>query len=278
MSVAFEELEDSPKINFSRSTGKGQAVRKFLIAWGDYNNFIFDLLGYWTVIGGVSVFVNATMIFPGWSQLLADDIAIEPFVNSPDSKVIPLLTSDPNSFEKALVTVTYKPKPDTTNNHPGPTTPDGTTLEFSSDVASEMLTLPGHQLYWKNDATVPLDATKVKGTPIGSEDFSFTWSRVPYPPWTAIIAQKGTVNNATFAGHAQGKLLFLGAQRRIQFQVNAVSLWTLTYHFKSRTEEWNKEYKPDDTGSVGPGWVAVYDKSGNKLLSETNFNTLFAFG
>jgi hypothetical protein len=279
MSVPFEELEDSPRISFSRTGGRGQAVRKFLIAWSDYTNFILDLMGYWTLVGGVSTYVQSTVSFPNWPNLLADDVDIQPFSTSPDSKVIPSLSSDPNSFEKALVTVTYRQVQDDSNRHPGPSVPSGTILEFSSEVAAEMMTLPGHQLFYKSGmSTWALEASQVGGEPIGSEDFNFTWSRVPYPPWAAIIAQKGTLNNATFAGHDPGKLLFLGAQRRIQFQVNQVSLWTISYHFKSKTKKWTEKYKPTAAGGFGPGWYDLVDGGGNPLLDSTNFNTLFAFG
>ena len=78
MSVAFEELEDSPRIHI-REQGT-LATRVFRVAWDDWRQFVEALLGSYQIVGCSYVFVPP-LEFPGLPNLVVSDVRIEPFAD-----------------------------------------------------------------------------------------------------------------------------------------------------------------------------------------------------
>lgn len=276
MPVSFEELAPSPVLHVTRRGQGSSGTRIFLIDWADYPEFLGDILGRQYVVGGEVVIDTAVSTFPGAPKLIADEVSIESFDERPGSHAVSL-SGTHNSYQKAKVTVQYRPleASDSTNPPDSPEVPSGTFLEFTSEGTGEFLTVPGTGWKWSNGD--PLSPEANKGIIVGSETFSFTWSRVPQPPWSTITAAKGKLNQGSFAGHAEGHVLFLGAQRRKAFDINpdAQTLWTLTYQFKARSQDWRKSYRSEPAGEVG--WKFVSDANGAYPYQLTDFQSLFQF-
>jgi hypothetical protein len=282
MPASFEELLGSPKFAVSRD-GNVSYHREFTCAWSDRFTFFWDLWGRWINYGGTSILVTApaNLGYIGLPNYIADNVNCQPYSGggeqAPTTQTFGISGGE-NNYTLAHFTVDYKPFPGSEDNSPDkPDVPEGTYLEFSSEVSSEFLTLPGNKLYWGTFAEANKLPDEVNGgIQIGSEDFQLTWSRVPVPPWSAIEDKKGKVNSSTFMGHAAGHVLFMGASRRRMFQLQDTALWTIGYHFKTRSEDWRKQYRTEPAGNAG--WEFVVDADNNKLYETTSFDSLFQFG
>jgi hypothetical protein len=283
--VSFEEISDSPQLTISAKATQISAVRKFLIDWADYPTFITQLLGGWSITGTGAAQSYPPSVFPGWPQLLADNVNMVPFDDAVQSQTISNASNAHNAYTKALVTVNYKPfvlngAGGNNNRMPGePDVPDGTFLDLESEAASEMLTLPGHTVFWYTSgayASNPVDSNQNAGIEIGCEEFRLTWSRVPNPPWSIIQAAVGLLNNASFLGYGTRQVIFQGCSRKRSFQIQDKNLWTLTYKFKCRSIRWDYFYRSFPAAKVG--FDKIVDASGADILGSTTFNNLFKFG
>ena len=282
MPVAYEELEGSPRLSQNRTTQTG--VRKFLVNWSDHVQFSLDLWGGWTVVGSSKILLP-TARYPGLPHLWVSDVQVEPFGDKITANSQSLLSSDgPNSYEKALVTVKYEPIPGGSNDAGGkdskpgdsggtaPTAPEGTSLEFSCEDAVELITIPGRNLKWQADNKALGDDRPVT-VEYGTENWTFSWSRVPSPPWTSIRIKRGAVNNATFCGEPEGHVLFIGTRAKRMYAPNASPLWSIDFRFKTRSEKWNKSFRQSTSS-----WETVVRDDGSALYAGADFLSLFALG
>src|SRR4051812_34060711 len=76
MPVAFIELEGSPTIEVR--DGQIAAARVFRVAWDDLTQFVNELWGSWSIVGGTFVFTLPAE-FPGLPLCIVHEIAAEPF-------------------------------------------------------------------------------------------------------------------------------------------------------------------------------------------------------
>src|SRR5947209_17764449 len=76
MSVSFEELEGSPRLQVGE-TGM-TAWRSFRVAWADWPDFCRELIGSYRVVGGSFVF-TAPREVPGFPNLVLSGIELVPF-------------------------------------------------------------------------------------------------------------------------------------------------------------------------------------------------------
>ncbi len=188
----------------------------------------------------------------------------------------------------ALVTATYRTAFDS-DNQPRPATPavpSGTYVTYQSDVAAEYVTTPGRVWRWNDSPdNPPLAADVNPGVIIPQGAFQLDWQRVAAPPWDAIRALRGKVNQAEFLAHPAGCVLFLGAEASREFHfLPEGGFWRVAYRFQENTKElsdgsqvgWNYFYK--ETPVDGEHWVAIQDSSGNLPYAEGDFTELFEFG
>ena len=268
MSVSFDELENSPQITVQ--DGRLAARRTFLIAWDDWPAFVGELYGAHTVVGGVASYTPPAA-FPGNSTLLVQEIQVEPF--PPDRPLVGTLSSlssGPTRYPLARVTTGYRYRP--TPDSRWPTVPNGTILEYLSDLAAEYATMPGRFWRWRSHPDQKLPDDIAPGLLIPCEDIHLRWSRVPLPPWGTIRSTRGLVNSGDFLGNAHGTVLFLGAHVRRDFQVIDTGLWQIDFHFKVKEPGWSYAFKRD------AGWQIIEDETGTTPYEETDFSGLFAFG
>ncbi|HZZ73623.1 MAG TPA: hypothetical protein VFE24_15325 [Pirellulales bacterium] len=268
MSIAFEELEQSPQI--AVENGRLAARRLFLIAWDDWPGFVQELYGSHAIVGGTPVFTPPAA-FPDQPNLIVERVQVDPFpADRPTVATLDDLATATNRYPFARVTADYRFVPAAESRLP--TVPDGTIVEYASDLAAEYLLRPGRTWRWRAtpDQTLPDDVAP--GLLVPCEDLHLRWSRVPLPPWTAIRAARGWVNDDDFLGNATGTVLFLGAHVRRDFQVIDTGLWYLDLHFKVKEPGWNYAFKAD------AGWQIIEDQSSQTPYQEADFTALFAFG
>jgi hypothetical protein len=288
MPVAFEELENSPRMRISEEGIT--AWRVFRIAWNDWPAFARELIGSYRVVGNSFVF-SAPLEFPGFPNLVVADLAVEPFdPESPDGTGVATLRSTPNQYTSggARVTATYTTAFDVSNQpRPElPTVPNGTYLTYRADLSAEYITTPARNWRWKdppNNGPLPEDLNPGLLIPQGS--FSLTWHRVALPPWNTIRALRGKVNLATFVGAPPGTVLFHGARIKRKFHfIELGGFWEVEYSFQENTKElttgakvgWNYFYK--ETAVSSQHWVEIEDADANPPYKSGDFSALFLFG
>ncbi|MBI2826702.1 MAG: hypothetical protein HYX69_18680 [Planctomycetia bacterium] len=287
MSVAFEELEGSPRIRVNEQGTT--AVRVFRVAWTDWQDLAHELIGTFRVVGLATQFVPP-ITFPGLPNLIVSDLTVEPFdPGNPDGSAGVTLGARTNAYPAggAKLTATYRTMLDerTPSRKDLPKVPDGTFLTYSADLGSERLAVPGRAWRWSamSSERVPDDVNP--GVLVPSGVFTLRWQRVPAPPWTKIRELRGKVNNAAFVSATAETVLFLGARvsRRFQF-VDDGGFWNLDYTFAENTKTladgltkvgWNYFFR--ETAIAGQHWLAIQDADGNPPYAAGDFLQLFQF-
>jgi hypothetical protein len=285
MPIPFEELDGSPR--FRIAEGGTTAVRRFLVAWPNWQAFARELLGTYQVVGAGFSFIAPSHVL--LDNLIVAELAVDPW---PEEKITsgPMLSlaSSPNDYPYAVVTAHYRTLYDQ-NNRPRPDLPDvpaGTVLTYTADVGAEYLTVPGRTWHWvapPDDPKLPEDQSPGLLVPSGA--YQLTWRRVPQPPWDAIRRLRGHVNGAAFVAAPAGTVLFLGARVQREFQfLEEGGFWRIEYSFLESTKElsdgtlagWNHLYK--ETAVAGEHWVPIADADDNPPYPDGDFNDLFQFG
>ncbi len=283
--TAFEELDDSPRFHITESGTS--AVRRFLVAWSQWQSFARQLVGSFQIVGSGFSFVIPSHVL--LNNLIVSELTVDPWpADKITSGALFSLGSSPNAYPHALVTATYRTIYDHDNrSRPDlPDVPAGTILTYSAELGAEYITVPGRVWQWvdpPDNAKVPDDVNPGLLLPSGA--YRLLWRRVAQPPWDAIRALRGKVNNATFVGAPTGTVLFLGARVTREFQfLEEGGFWRLEYSFLESTRElsgggsagWNHFYKEQASG--GEHWVAIEDEDGNPPYRAGNFAGLFQFG
>ncbi|HEY1600771.1 MAG TPA: hypothetical protein VGG64_14275 [Pirellulales bacterium] len=287
MTVAFEELEGSPKIRVNEQGTT--AVRSFRVAWDDWQEFVHDLIGIFRVLGLATQFVPP-IEFPGLPNLIVSDVQVEPFdPDNPDGSLGVSLGSLTNAYPSggARVTATYRTMFDEFSpSRPDlPSVPNGTFLTYSANIGSERSAVPGRAWNWSGGSGERVADDINPGVMVPSGLFTLRWQRVPSPPWSQIRMLRGKVNSGTFLSAAPGTVLFQGvrASRRFQFIADG-GFWNLDYMFAENTKTlsdrvttvgWNYFYK--EMGLSGEHWVAIENQEGNPPYQSGDFLQLFQF-
>lgn len=273
MAVAFEELENSPRLTIS--AGKFRGVREFKVAWADHADFILELLGGYRIVGGQPVVVPAAG-FPGWFGSIAEEVSVEPFPpDNPNGAAIRSIYEGANLYSFAKVIATYGvPDNRNTANRPGlPNVPAGTFLSFSSDFGADYLSTPSGWWKWSSDGEkLNTEDAPPPGFLLGTEDFTLTWHRVLSPPWSEIRSARGKINSAPFLDHPAGHVMFMGGRTGIDVDFGQLSVWRLEYAFKAKSHHWNHFFRRD------AGFEEIESDSGQPPFPSTNFASLFQFG
>ena len=282
--IEFVELEGSPSISISSQSGMS-AVRRFGVAWDDWQQFALALIGRHSTTGGQVVQVPPPA-FPGVSdRLFVSDLQIDPFDPSrPDGSQVTTLTSGTNRYVDgdnfAIVVATYSTA--LANRGEAPGVPDGTYLTYSEELGAEYMTIPGRVWKWSDGTPVPEDTNPCVLLPKGQ--FTLAWHRVVRPPWLAIDALRGRINGFSFMGRAAGTVLFLGARISRVFQfLDDDGYWLVEYSFATDSKRlnsgglagWNHFY--NKTAISGEHWRTVQDESDHPPYIAADFGPLFTF-
>ena len=284
MSLLFKELAGSPVETFMLEGMKAQ--RRLLCAFEDR----YTLVG--TLLGG-STPDRPQVAYPGQPAVVATRIRVEPFEKRPDNQgTFDDLTANLNSYSGQFVEVIvqYDMVGDDGQPPRPPETDPTVWLTYRMRLGREDLVLPAGALRWSGDpsAPAPADAVPVLRIPI-TEHF-VTWHRVADPPWSAIRACTGAVNNGLFLGAAAETVLFAGAKADRRFaglddQQQAVCGWRVTFVFREKTIHalggdrhgeavgWNHGYRVA-TGTPGH-WERLVDENGCTLYPAVDFAALF---
>jgi hypothetical protein len=221
-------------------------------------------------------------------------VRIEPFEKRPDDQgTFDDVTSDLNSYSGQFVEVVVDYALLGGGQARLPQAPDGTLLTYRMDFGGEYMALPGHQLVWQSDGTLPVTPDAVPTLRVPIIEHCVTWHRVVNPPWSAISECIGAVNAATFLGAAAETVLFDGAKAGWQFTglddlQQPQFGWRLTYVFREKTIKvldddqsqlsygWNHSYRPDSTDQTH--WDRLVDDAGNGMYRTVDFSPLFLSG
>jgi hypothetical protein len=280
----FKELAGSPVETFMLEGMKAQ--RRLLCAFEDR----YALVG--TLLGGASP-DQPQMSYPGQPAVVASRVRVEPFEKRPDNQgTFDNLTSDLNSYSGQYVEVVVQY--DLLGDDGQPPRPPGIDpslwITYRRGLGREHLILPAGAVQWSGDPSGAAsgDAVPVLRIPI-TEHF-VTWHRVVSPPWSAIRACTGAVNDGLFLGASAETLLFAGAKadRRLaglDDQQQALCGWRVTYLFREKTIQalggsqqseavgWNHGYRVE-TGVAGH-WEKLIDQGGNTLYPAVDFGAMF---
>jgi hypothetical protein len=105
---------------------------------------------------------------------------------------------------------------------------------------------------------------------IGSEDISLEFPNSPFYRRNGVRNMIGKTNNDNFLECNPGKLLFMGAKSRREFNVaTQLTSRSLTLLLKWRQYDWNREWKPKTKKNPQAGWQKIVPP----LYFSTNFNT-----
>ncbi len=287
MSLLFKELAGSPTETYG---AEGMiAERRLLCAYEDRLTAVAVLLGQGSAFGG-----QPAAPFPGCPASCAVEVQVEPFEKRPDDQGEFLdLTADLNNYSNqfAQLVVTYEML-DTALGVKLPKVQKSTILSYRMDFGGEYIRLPGLALQWQSDPTLPVPPDIMPTLRVPIVEHHVTWHRVVDPPWDAIRACSGAVNNADFMGAAAETVLFDGAKASRQFTGLGDFLepqfgWRITYVFREKAIKildaggdtavygWNHCYR--DLPAPASCWDKLVDANGNTLYKTVDFTTLFQF-
>lgn len=283
LGVTFHELENSPRVKITQEEMTG--TREFLVPWLDAQAFALELMGGWTTIAGYPVY-TPPIAFPGFENLLPDEIEMGPLDESPDGDASILIGSSTNTYEAgAQVTVSYKTRQDDKNGdkdgEDGPEHDEGTYLAIDTDVGIDYMTTPGRMWKWPDNKILPPDTSP--GILIPTQEVVMTWSKVLIPPWALIRQLRGKINSTKFYNAPAGTVLFSAAKIKRQFQFAQNGFFEIEYHFIENSKTlndgttvvgWNYTWRPDPA----PGaerWQTITGPDGNPPYQTGDLNQLF---
>lgn len=282
----IHELGDSPKETLGRDGIK--IVRKFLIPWANRMDFA---IGMTVVSTGYGL---GPAPYPPFPFARVESIDMQPFVERPVQQTITDPVTQLNSFagnNTCLCTIHYSTQQPQTSDPKEDGLPEGTWATYSQRFSGEFMTLPGRGLTWPSDGKpVGQDAHATILIPLA--EHVVTWNRVLNPPWDAISALRGQINETDFripGSNGQIReaktLLFEGCEVGTEYRYDqADQVWNLTYTIKERRVKavngseteiigWNHLYRED----AGVWEEPITFLTGKKLHLTGDFTRLFQF-
>lgn len=276
MPTLFKELAGSPREQYNSEGFR--ATRTFLIAWEDRDAFAAEVMGTATEYGG-----GGSVHYPGKPAVYAVRLRFEPFdPDEPDVRSLDDLTIGLNSysgsFAKAIVdyrTIIDQDRDD------GPMNEAGTHLSYRMVFRPDSAPLTTEGWEWDDQPTADLPANLelLKSVPL--TEHRLTWHQVITPPWSAIHATQGKVNQSEFLGCPAETLLFEGAEASKVFRAGVEDsvgdfAWQIDYVFRERsikhggsTYGWNHTYR-----GAPVGWARLTNGS-DYLYDTADFAPLF---
>jgi len=245
------------------------------------------LLGEGYTFGGA-----APTAYPGYDQVVAMRVDVEPFNPVPEDGTFTDIAVDINTYgnRPALITIDYELLEPVDDDGRIPEIEENTFLTYRLDFGVETMTLTGASagLTWDSDSTLPVPPTCEPRLRVPVIEHHITWHRVLNPPWSAIRSAIGRVNSAEMFGAAAGTVLFDGCRADKEF-IGFDSLarpelcWRITYVFRERKLcnpgsstplGWQHTWRPLPAGTAGFDRLM---RGTDPLYNEADFSTLFQF-
>lgn len=284
MSVSFRELTGSPVEIYG--SGPMRATRKILVDWSDRDDFLRELLGTYVPFGG-----GGTANYPDRPSVIPVRVRVEAFTSDVVSAEYSDVSIDLNSYiGLALFSIDYE--------HVAYQWPDIEEFQLEDFTYLTHRRTGGAEAVvhkasaWKkdgDDANIQ-DANQVFTQRIPITEHHYAWNYVLQPPFAAINASIGKVNETVWHGYPAETVLFDSYSMDIQFIILddgslPLTLWQLTYVFRERRVNlpdgsvggWQYVYL-NDAGNVG--WAKVTDPDGNpmyKTATNTELDNLFFY-
>lgn len=288
MSVTLTDIK-TPEFTYDIFGNEASAKRVVRVdSWTDVDTAVLELAGTAYTAAGNLVVVNPAQ-YPGKSQLWLSRITVKAMG---DTDCIGSLDANgaPTCPNGGMLTLDYKTPNFSEQEIQNP--PTGTILTINRSMSLEIVAEENSGLYW-GTSPVGLVESDVKITSsIAIGDIRITWHRVTNPPWDAIYAAQGLVNDDTFVGLDAEQVMFVGVQDQRQYQTDGTSMWSLTYQFSVRIPKFNNgsgttveggwNHYPrskESRGASGAHFQKVYRSStiadANLLFLKTDFDQLF---
>ncbi|HEY1065906.1 MAG TPA: hypothetical protein VGE52_07345 [Pirellulales bacterium] len=279
MTVAFQEVAGSPRERFDESGVV--ATRILLCAWEDRTSLVRSLMGSRSPLAPA-----LPSAYPGFPLCYVESVVVEPWSAdlAPDSGEASLDAVNSYSANPAAkLTVTYRTKPYSSRKPRTnlPDVPEGTFLSYQMRFSAQYIALPARQLRWSDAASISVPEDRPGSLVVPVAIHRLTWHKVSRPPWDAIRAATGRVNDSFFLGAAGETLLFEGMDADAEFEVDPDEpvTWRLTMTFRERAVKqgssafgWNHAYRESPAG-----WQRLKTSDGNALYSSADFAALFQF-
>ena len=231
MSTPFKELSGSPHESFGPEGMK--AERRLICAWADRRLLVRELLGDGYEFGGSSP-VN----YPGSPNIVAVRIEVEPLADDMIPQDLANIAEGLNGYRGfATITVHYELLMSATGANLPQDVPQNTFLTYEMDRDAVTIRTAVEDLSWAGNPEVDLPAGMNGDVILPVTIHRLTWHRVVNPPWTAIRACQGALNEAEFLGVEAGLLLFDGVRATREF-ISLADLdnpqigWRLEYRFR----------------------------------------------
>lgn len=305
--MAYTSTEiQTPEIEYDLRNNTASATRVLRIEpWTAVDEAITDL-GGGAIANGNILLITQPSKFPGKEHLWLHKIKVKPFHDCMDTVDVDGLPTDPAGAELTLTYQTPQFESNDGNRPDLPDTPEETYLTVTRNMSLEFVSEESQGLYWQagldggkpfrlggdSGHELPVDANI--SSHIAIADIQITWHRVKNPPWNAIKALQGTVNNESFMGYSAQQVLFTGCSSQVQYQTDGSQLYQLTYQFNARVPKfkqydgitpiagtsdflpakiveggWNHFPRQGATGgAVSPFWQKVYRRAGNNASSD----------
>ena len=233
MSIPFKELSGSPHESFSPQGMK--AERWLICAWTDRRSLVQELLGDGYEFGGSSP-VN----YPDSPNIAAVRIEVEPLTDDLMLQDFTEVTEGLNAYQGfAKITVHYELLASSAGVNLPQDAPPNTFLTYEMDLDAETVRVPGDALSWPGNPAAVFPAAAEGDVLLPVTIHRLTWHRVLNPPWTAIRACQGALNDSEFLGVEAGLLLFDGVRAAREF-ISLPDLdnpqfgWQLEYCFREK--------------------------------------------
>ncbi|MCC6125828.1 MAG: hypothetical protein IT426_12750 [Pirellulales bacterium] len=233
MSIPFKELSGSPLESFGPRGMKAQ--RRLICAWPDRRLLVQELLGDGYEFGG-----NAPANYPGSPNIAAVKLEVEPLADDMVRQDLTNVTEGLNGYRGfAKITVHYELLAAPPDARLPQDAPPNTFLTYEMDLDADAVRIPGGDLFWPGNAAAVFPAAAQGEVRLPVTVHRLTWHRVVSPPWTAIRACQGALNDGEFLGVAAGALLFDGV-RAIREFLSLPDLddprfgWRLEYRFREK--------------------------------------------
>ncbi|MCE5301847.1 MAG: hypothetical protein LLF97_01910 [Planctomycetaceae bacterium] len=284
MSIAFKELAGSPTEHYGPEGVRAQ--RRLVCAWDDRTALVEELLGDGYEFGGCR-----RANYPGTAHIVAMRAQVEAFADDVVPQTLSEVTEGLNTYRGfAKVTVDYELLA-SANREDLPTVIEGTFLTYRMRRGWETISLRGDDLQWENEPSAEVPAEAIGAIRIPIVEHRLSWRRVVRPPWTAIRAAAGAVNDAEFLGAAAGSLMFDGAAAehefiRISDTDDVEFAWRLEYIFRERNARllipgvmagWNHQYRPTPIGSANWDRLHSVAQDAHFLYRTCDFGALLKY-
>ena len=255
--IFYRPLAPSPTLTFAREEQSAEEI--YMMAWDALDDFVDESLPEIQNIGSFTV-PQMRRSFPDRDDLQTERIVATPFYGEMPGDLDGTLVADGVEAAKwARVTISYKVSEESEQDPTQDPNDPETFLTHRRSMGGEWFIQQGVP-EWV-DASATDDAAvadgdanaKINKNPffdvkrfIPTIEHSLIWKAVLDPPFDAIIALLGTLNDELLFGAQAETMLFIGAEAEREFTNRGQKPWRLDLRFRERKDpDWNTFWNPE---------------------------------